>query len=1073
MEESMKKVLSFTLVLLMLFGIFPISSSAEDNDFVVVKADELFYLVLNVATLDSSLEKSADGDYVHLVAAPGSYGNSELVVSFSKVGFNTLDYPYVAVGYRTDSQSGIVDVGQVNAMGENWCNNNPAQQNDGKWHTLISNFNDITGNTTPNLPRADEEGVVFRLKPWQSHNKTLDTEQYYDVMFIAYFKTADEAKNFKFDPNKDYGGELVVDFGEEIPYYKADDELINSYLDKAYALKDEIINSKTDVTYTGTAYYVSNKGNDKNDGLTPATAFKTAKKVSGADFLKEGDAVLFERGSIFRNDFTFQTVNGVTYSAYGNGAKPKFIGSIDASAPSDWLTTEWEDVYEYREKLEAATRDVGVIVFDLGKAWGVKMMSGVKNGDGNVITNGLESFVSGGYPIKSGADLKNDLEFWHDPYTGTLYLKSVGGAPAERFTSIELNDKGSGIAGGAQNVTLDNLDFFGYGSHAIGYSGVGDWAPKNLTVQYCTFSFIGGSRQNAEDPENNGRLGNAVEIYGGCKGYTIHHCYADNVYDCCWTVQFQSSSGGVDVIFEDVEMYSNVACYCNTGLEIWLNNKPEFNNPAHYGMKNMRLHDNYTFYNGYGWSMQRPNPDGNIFYGDPSVTTSTYENCSVDNNVGLFASRWLYFLRYIGPDGYNFNHNIYFQQSDRDIGGIPANPGKGTGNITSHPYEENTLRKLLITGFEPGTTFYYTDPDYKIPQYTPAPIAFVDVADSHWAYNNVKTAVMRNWFNGTSETTFAPDTQMTRAMLVAVLSRLADFDVDNQTHAYTDVAADAWYAPYVNFAYNAGIIDGTGKFRPDEPATREEMADMLYRMTFAQYKCDNYNGASLSFTDAASVSAEHAAGIAFALDNGIISGYPDGSVKPKNGATRAEVATMMKRFADYYKNLESDYSYLTDKTDSIIYNAEAMSTKTSTAGFDKKLNGTVLALIPNELSSSRTGGLNFFERILKVNYSEYPYIKFRYRTNINLATFSLGATKGNNSSKAIYELDNSGEWVDFIGCYYDIFAPNTGIDFTQNGSFFISPWSESASGADVGHDFFELEYVGFFPTKAAAEAYNG
>ena len=1069
-----KKIVSIVLAVLMLVTAIPLCVSAADSDdMIVVSADELFYTVLSAQTLDSTLESDSDGNYVHLVAAPGTYGNNDLIVGFSKAGFKTLDYPHIVLGYRTNSQSDIVDVGQVNAMGENWANAKPAQQNDGIWHTLSADFNTINGNTTPNLPRADEEGVLFRLKPWKSHSKTLETEQYYDVRFIAYFKTAEAASNFKFDPNKNYGGEELPDYTAEIPYYKADDELINSYLDKAYALRDEIINSKTDVTYTGTAYYVSNKGNDKNDGLTPATAFKTAKKVSGADFLKEGDAVLFERGSIFRNDFTFQTVNGVTYSAYGNGAKPKFIGSIDASAPSDWLTTEWKDVYEYREKLEFKSRDVGVIVFDLGKAWGVKLMSGVANSKGGEITNGLETFKSGGYAFTDASGLKNDLEFWHDPISGTVYLKSVGGTPAERFTSIELVDKGNGISGQKKNITIDNLDFFGFGSHGIGYGGVGDAAPENLTVQYCTFSFIGGSRQYNEADKTT-RFGNAVEIYGGCKGYTIHHCYADNVYDCCWTVQYQSNSEGKDVIFEDVEMYSNVACYSNTGLEVWLNNKAEFNNSsAHYGMKNMRLHDNYTFYNGYGWSMQRPNPDGNIFYGDPSVTTSTYENCSVDNNVGLFASYWLNYLRYIGPNGYNFNNNIYFQQSDRYIGGIPSNPGMGTGSIGMFLYNETTMRKLLMTGFEPDSKFYYTDPDYKIPQYTPAPIAFVDVADSHWAYNNVKTAVMRNWFNGTSKTTFAPDTQMTRAMLVTVLSRLADFDVDNKTHAYTDVAADAWYAPYVNFAYNAGIIDGTGKFRPDEPATREEMADMLYRMTFAQYKCDNYNGAFLSFTDAASVSAEHAAGIAFALDNGIISGYPDGSVKPKNGATRAEVATMMKRFADYYKNLEPDYSRISQKTDNVVYDIDVLSAKTSTSGFDKKVNGSVLSLIPNSLSNRMKGKLTFFERLLNVNYSDYPYIKVRYRTNINVATFSLGATKGNSSSKAIYALDNSGEWVDFIGCYYDIFAPKGDVDLTQNGSFYISPWSESDGGAFTNENYFEIEYVAFFPTKAAAEAYNG
>ncbi len=507
---------------------------------------------------------------------------------------------------------------------------------------------------------------------------------------------------------------------EKIPYLKADDKLIDGYLENAYKLKREIIKSESNIKFTGKAYYVSNGGSDDNDGLTPETAFADAMKLSGAAFLKPGDAVLFERGSNFRNDSPFRTVDGITYSAYGSGAKPKFIGSIDASAPSDWIKTEFSDVYVYSKPLETKTRDIGNIIFDFGKAWGIKLSDNVKNGDGNIITNGLESFISGGHPVKTGADLINDLEFWHDPYSDTLYLKSVGGSPAERFSSIELADKSGGITGSAKNVTIDNLAFFGYGSHGIGYAGIGADAPENLTVQYCTFSFIGGSRQNAFDPENHGRFGNAIEVYGGCKGYTIHHCYADNIYDCCWTVQYQSDSNGIDVIFEDVEMYSNVACYSNTGLEVWLLNRPQYNNPAHYGMKNMRLHDNYTFFNGYGWSMQRPNPDGNIFYGDPCVNDTTFENCSVDHNVGMFASKWLNFIRYIGPEAYNFNHNIYVQQSDRLIGGIPEDPGKCTGKLGEFAYDKDTLERLLATGFEPGSIFYYTAPDYKIQNYTPA-----------------------------------------------------------------------------------------------------------------------------------------------------------------------------------------------------------------------------------------------------------------------------------------------------------------------------------------------------------------
>ena len=76
-------------------------------------------------------------------------------------------------------------------------------------------------------------------------------------------------------------------------YSKMDEATLESYMNEALTLKNEIINSPTEVSWTGTAYYISATGNDAADGLTPATAWKSISKVSGADFLKHGDAVLF------------------------------------------------------------------------------------------------------------------------------------------------------------------------------------------------------------------------------------------------------------------------------------------------------------------------------------------------------------------------------------------------------------------------------------------------------------------------------------------------------------------------------------------------------------------------------------------------------------------------------------------------------------------------------------------------------------------------------------------------------------------------------------------------------------
>ncbi|MBQ7821572.1 MAG: S-layer homology domain-containing protein [Clostridia bacterium] len=1069
------RVLSILLALLMLPISVPAISVSADNSASskVVTALDLYHINATANDLQTTLVEE-DGGYIHYVASPGTYGNNNILVRVSYDSLASSDYPYVVIGYRTNSQSSKIDLGQLNAMGENWMNVKPLQVTDGSWQTMLININDLTDNTTPNLPKPGETSVSITLKPWASHTKTLGTEQYYDLRFAAFFKTEADAKAFKFDPEAKYETTVSLETVENIPYYEADQATIDKYLAEAEALKKSIIDSPTNVKWTGTAYYVSPKGDDNNDGLTPATAFKTVGKISGASFLNEGDAVLFERGGAYRFTGTLSTKNGVTYSAYGSGAKPKLIGSIDASYEALWEETDHENIYAFTTGIGGANTDVGQIVFDMGKAWGIKLQ---KNNWIGTNSNGLEMIETGTPTSGTVNDLKHDLEYWHDWDTKTLYLYSKDGNPASRFSSIEVVDKGNGISGEGNDVTIDNLELFGFGSHGIGYGGVGENAKKNLTVQYCTFGFIGGSRQY-EDPNTNTRFGNAVEIYGGAKGFTIHDCYAHNVYDCCWTIQYQSNSGGVDVWFEDVEFYNNVACYSNTGLEVWLNNKEPSNHSATYGMKNMRLHHNYTYYNGYGWSQQRPNKDGNIFYGDPSVTTSVYENCSVDHNVGMFASKWINYLRYVGSSGYNFNNTVYFQHDNKLYGGVPSNPETGVGAVGQHRYDRITMSRLLATGFEPNSTFYYVDGDYKIPQYTPDVMSFNDISEKHWAYEYVKTAVMRNYFNGTAPGVFSPDTSMTRAMLVTVLSRITNEKINTVKAPYTDVDQSAWYAGAVNWAYSAGLIaDGVTAFRPDAPATREEMADMLYRFTLNQYKTDSFDGKALTFSDAASVSEEYKAGIAFATELGIITGYTDGSVKPKNTATRAEVATMMQRFAAKYYGLKTDYSKISTKTDSIILTGNELNSKLATSPGDKRMMNTdtaypLVRLIPQHPDQSKASPkLVMFERISKINLADYPYIKIRLRATSTANEFKVSINK-NGADGSVAASITPNEWTDAIVCVYDMIAPDPDIyNGELNATLYISPWSESGNPT-YNLDSCDIEYIGFFPTRAAAEAYE-
>ena len=96
----------------------------------------------------------------------------------------------------------------------------------------------------------------------------------------------------------------------------------------------------------GRVYYVSNNGNDENNGLTPESAWQTFKNVDAeSKILQEGDQVLFERGGIYRG--SLRVVSGVTYSAYGDGKKPHLYGSLrNYAVPDLWEASDKEAIWK-------------------------------------------------------------------------------------------------------------------------------------------------------------------------------------------------------------------------------------------------------------------------------------------------------------------------------------------------------------------------------------------------------------------------------------------------------------------------------------------------------------------------------------------------------------------------------------------------------------------------------------------------------------------------------------------------------------------------------------------------------
>ena len=188
---------------------------------------------------------------------------------------------------------------------------------------------------------------------------------------------------------------------------------------------------------------------------------------------------------------------------------------------------------------------------------------------------------------------------------------------------------------------------------------------------------------------------------------------------------------------------------------------------------------------------------------------------------------------------------------------------------------------------------------YGIGYKNPVP-AFTDI-QNHWAADNILFVASRGLLSGTSDTTFSPNTGMTRGMFVTALGRLAGINPDSyKTGKFTDVKADAYYAPYVNWAASKGIISGTTDttFAPDNNINREQMAVIMKNYAAKLGYTVPKPLEAVTFVDNASISSWAKEAVKSMQQAGILAGKTNNRFDPAGTATRAEVATVLRRFVE-------------------------------------------------------------------------------------------------------------------------------------------------------------------------------
>ena len=188
---------------------------------------------------------------------------------------------------------------------------------------------------------------------------------------------------------------------------------------------------------------------------------------------------------------------------------------------------------------------------------------------------------------------------------------------------------------------------------------------------------------------------------------------------------------------------------------------------------------------------------------------------------------------------------------------------------------------------------------YGVGYKNPAP-AFTDI-HNHWAADNILFAASRGLLSGTSDTTFSPNTGMTRGMFVTALGRLAGINPDSyKTGKFTGVKADAYYAPYVNWAAQNGIVEGVTAttFAPDTNINREQMAVIMANYAKKLGYDLPKTLQAVTFADNAQISSWAKNAVRTMQQAGILSGKNGNKFDPKGTATRAEVATVLRRFVE-------------------------------------------------------------------------------------------------------------------------------------------------------------------------------
>ncbi len=454
---------------------------------------------------------------------------------------------------------------------------------------------------------------------------------------------------------------------------QADDAYMAKIDELTQRLKDQITYNTEDIKPEegGTAYYVSNSGNDDNDGKSPETAWASLEKANSYRY-KAGDVLLLERGGEYRG--TLSARSNFKIGAYGEGHKPHVICAQTAESLGGWESTETPNVWRLKGKL--SQKDLGHIVYYLPDG---KEICGDKYVKLSGLKKNYDFFYAGPTAEEGRADRYVYIYYKGDPNAD--FVKAE--LPFDTKVTTAPNS-------GLTDFTMNNIMI----SH-----GRGPFWPtsaSNILLSYCTFRWHGGFSND----KGKVRYGGGSGAWYSCDNFRYDHCWFYEQYDSGVSPQYDAEDSSPSV-FKDFITENCIFEGCEYTLEYFSTQE----NTTENRFENMQFNYNICRAGGYGFGTKA----GISAYIKSWGHENSCYDCDIKYNIfDKAASLTLEIIGYEQSASGNtlsyeriprLSHNIYIQNKNKKFANI---------NKIDYKFTGPDLERYISEGFDKNSRYMYS-----------------------------------------------------------------------------------------------------------------------------------------------------------------------------------------------------------------------------------------------------------------------------------------------------------------------------------------------------------------------------